>query len=371
MIGSGLSAHPVRDSPPVLPMLRAVRPVLRDLVAETTARLGVSDPARWAVDCLSVVTFHRVLPSARRAAYPLPGLAVTPEELAWYLDYFTANFTCGSLTAIFRKWVDGDRPRRPFLAVTFDDGQLDNFEHARPVLERAGVRASFFVPSALIDQREPIWHDALGFAALWALERPGGRQTLLEMLGRGGKSSPAPGDDPAALPELIINAAKHRSPSERQTWIAEVQQIAGCSAVPDWAGLMDWDQIAELAGAGHEIGSHSMTHPLLPQCSDEEIEREIAGSKRAIEARLGMNVDSFCYPNGDCDNRALRAVEHAGYACAVTTTWGVNERGAEKFRLRRCDMHAGHTKNRGGRLSAAHLAFRMSGPLSRPGVRTP
>ena len=56
-----------------------------------------------------------------------------------------------------------------------------------------------------------------------------------------------------------------------------------------------------LLAAGNEIGSHSMTHPVLPSMSTGEIEAELAESRCMIEAKLGRPAEFFSYPNGDVD----------------------------------------------------------------------
>jgi len=62
--------------------------------------------------------------------------------------------------------------------------------------------------------------------------------------------------------------------------------------------VLDWEQVAELAAKGWEIGAHTRTHPDLRALRPESVEQEIAGSRNDIEARLGRTVTSFAYPGG-------------------------------------------------------------------------
>ena len=70
------------------PALRTIKSFVRDTVGETLRVSGLSSPALWANDRLTIVTFHRVLPPALLSGYPLPAIAVTPDELdeAWAAD---------------------------------------------------------------------------------------------------------------------------------------------------------------------------------------------------------------------------------------------------------------------------------------------
>ncbi len=118
---------------------------------------------------------------------------------------------------------------------------------------------------------------------------------------------------------------------------------------------------AELAADGHKIGSHSMTHCLMQECYDSTLAYEVGESRRILQTRLGLPIESFCYPNGNTDARTARAVARAGYRRAVTTQWGSNGHDTDSFRLRRCDMVAEHVRGVGRKLAPATLAFRMSG----------
>ncbi|MCM2333592.1 MAG: hypothetical protein NDI82_06560, partial [Anaeromyxobacteraceae bacterium] len=114
----------------------ALRHAVRDRAGAWLWRAGLTRPSRAAAGRLTVVTLHRVLPEEARAAYPLPQLAVSVEELAWLVAWLGRHFTCATLSEAWARFAAGDRPARPLRAITVDDGQLDNFLHARPVLER-------------------------------------------------------------------------------------------------------------------------------------------------------------------------------------------------------------------------------------------
>jgi peptidoglycan/xylan/chitin deacetylase (PgdA/CDA1 family) len=329
-----------------------IRPVLRDAVARLGAMSRLTHAAWARAGALTVVTFHRVLPEAQRARYPHPGLAMTPEELDFVLTALGLDYELGALSALDASRARVRRDGRPRLALTFDDGQLDNFEHARPVLARHGVRASFFVPVEAMETGAPLWHDRLGFAALAVLEGHGGPAARERVA--------ALGIDPRdpALPGRLAEAAKRLSHVAREALVDELEGRTRAE-VPAWAGMMRLPELRALADEGHEIGSHSMTHPLLPRCEDARIEFEVAESKRRLEAALGREVESFCYPNGDFDERCVRALVRAGYARAVLTRPGVNRPSAPRLLLARHDLDAARLRDRRGRLSAPLLAFRL------------
>ena len=105
-------------------------------------------------------------------------------------------------------------------------------------------------------------------------------------------------------------------------------------------GPVTWEQAREMDAAGLEIGSHTVSHPILTTTDDGELWRELLESRARLGAELGRSVELFCYPNGSYDERVRRETERAGYTCAVTTRPGLNERCADPFTLRRVPAEA-------------------------------
>lgn len=90
---------------------------------------------------------------------------------------------------------------------------------------------------------------------------------------------------------------------------------------PSWASgkpIADAPTIRELAARGFTIGSHSRSHPRLPQCPDQVLDAEVVGSRRELEDLTGRRVDVFAYPFGHVDQRTADVVERAGYRAAFT-----------------------------------------------------
>jgi peptidoglycan/xylan/chitin deacetylase (PgdA/CDA1 family) len=336
----------------------STKTILRNSVARLLALTGLTAPSRRAREHLSIVTFHRVLPESQRQAYPFPGLAVTPGELDEFLAYFTAHFDCGTLATQHGRYLSGEITVRPLLAITFDDAQHDNFINARPLLKQHRVTASFFAPVAAVEQQELLWHDRLGFSIL-ALLRQGhsGQEKLMQILAAAG----LPESTPDSMVFSAVQASKKLALESRLHLLAALASAAGALTPPEFARLMNFNELAQLSSDGHEIGSHSMTHCLMPECDDNALVYELAESRRILQARLGQPIETFCYPNGNCDARTARAVAAAGYRRAVTTTWGANGHEADRFQLRRCDMDARRVQDAHGQLMPALLAFRMSG----------
>ena len=345
-------------------LLMTAKIILRNSIARVLFITGITAPVRRCQGRLSIATFHRVLPEAERQDYPFPGLVVTPEELNGFLTYFTENFDCSDLETQHERYLSGETSGRPLLAITFDDAQYDNYKYARPLLAHHQVKASFFVPITAVEQQELLWHDQLGFAILNLLKQSHvGRERLLAILPSTGLAV----DDKGDLLSNIVNASKNIALEARLKLVASLVEASGTAQAPEFARLMSFNEIEELAADGHEIGSHSMTHCLMPELDDRTLSYEVTESRNILHTRLGKPIYSFCYPNGNSDARTEHAVAQAGYLRAVTTDWGSNDQEADRFRLRRFDMTAKHVQDSKGRFMPALLAFRMSGFY--PGLR--
>ncbi|HLH52150.1 MAG TPA: polysaccharide deacetylase family protein [Verrucomicrobiae bacterium] len=99
--------------------------------------------------------------------------------------------------------------------------------------------------------------------------------------------------------------------------------------------IMDADQVREWISAGHEIGSHTLTHPYLTRIPPERARNEIADSRKKLEDLFGRAVEHFCYPFGDWNQQVRDMVAEAGYRTACTTDPGVNRPEDSAFSLKR------------------------------------
>lgn len=94
--------------------------------------------------------------------------------------------------------------------------------------------------------------------------------------------------------------------------------FAGC-----YSNYLNWDQINELSLNGMEIGCHTKTHPALPTLNAAGLKQQINDAKTLLEEK-GLQVESFCYPSGQYNQKAVDQVIKAGFKTAVTTQYGIS-----------------------------------------------
>ena len=104
---------------------------------------------------------------------------------------------------------------------------------------------------------------------------------------------------------------------------------------PNGESFLTWQQIQELARSGIEIGSHTCSHPRLPDLPLHEVRRELADSRVAIMDHVNRADVPLSFPYGRTSESIRDLAQSLGYSCAITTTLGHNDKQADIFGLRR------------------------------------
>lgn len=228
---------------------------LRSLWAGACRMSGVlGRRERAALDQLQILCYHRILPAAEKEAYFCPDLVVTPEAFRAQCGTLADHYRVLPLAEALDALRSGPQDK-PLVALTFDDGYVDNLMYAAPILSDFGQRATFFVVSDLMGTTIPPWYD---FVA----------RCVADLAARG--EGCAADGNPTALelglgPMDLVEGAKAFPPEDRSA-LAErlAERLGGAPAFPPQDLVMDATQVQELVAGGHEIGSHSVSHEILP-----------------------------------------------------------------------------------------------------------
>lgn len=302
---------------------------------------------------LTILMYHRVLPAEQCAGYPLQSLVMPVEafreQMRWLAGHCRVMPVADALAALQRK----DLSDRPLVAVTFDDGYADNHEIAADILEEHQLRATFFVTSDFVEGGEPMWFDCAADA--WSRLQAADQHHLLDQLVPGYAEN-GKRDISAEPTRIWMEFLKHRDPAVRVQLVGEIEERSSGPMRSHLYRPMTPEQVAELHQRGHEIGSHTVTHPLLTQLSEEECRRELKESREAISRWIGEEVAGLCYPNGDFDHRVETVLALLGYRYACTMAAGLNRPNVVPTRLSRLSITMQRTV-RGG-VNHDELGFR-------------
>ena len=303
---------------------------------------------RWATAPLRseaeavILLYHRVF----EAPIDPQLLCVTPQNFSAHMEHLQRRYRVLSLGELRRGILEGTVPKRA-VVVTFDDGYADNLWNARPVLERYGVPATVFVAAGYVGQELEFWWDEVERLLL----HPGRVPRTLRMDLDGGVYEWDLGD---AAEYTTAEFERHRGwhvlmkgdPTPRHRAYRELCRLirplpAGerrrvLDGLREWAGVdgkARWDyrplsrpELLELTRDRLvEVGSHTLSHPVLSALSLEEQHREISESKATLEAVLGRPVVHFAYPYGssaDYTSETVALVREAGFEGACSNFAG-------------------------------------------------
>jgi peptidoglycan/xylan/chitin deacetylase (PgdA/CDA1 family) len=272
-----------------------------------------------------VLAYHRVVEDVGvHADGALPGMMISRSQLAQHLDWVRRGFRFASLDELGGQLARGEGRGERLVAVTFDDGYQDVYEHAFPLLKERGIPAAVFVVTDLIGTGAVPPHDEL-YLLLARAATTGCSAT--RDLGRflRGLGLALPDIDalnggawgPFAATRLLLRVLA-------QDQLRRVVDALGVHVEIDERTLrplrpLTWEMVAEMSRAGITIGSHTRRHPVLTNESAQTVLEQVDGSRRTLERTLGIPVSHFAYPGGYFNGAVVRAVAAAGYRFAYTT----------------------------------------------------
>ena len=290
-----------------------------------------------------ILTYHRI------ADEPVDyfQLAVSPAYFEEQLHVLRRTRHPIPLAHFVRDLVAGTLPTNA-VALTLDDGYVDNLLAGKPRLAAADVPATVFLATGYIGRPERFWWDEL--ARLILLE-PGPQSFEVVVHGESmqfdfGTESPAreDGTTRAALLSTrravlwtLRQALRILEDEERRAIMAKIRSIfAGRDYHSQLGRAMTSEEVRALVADGLvTVGAHTVTHPVLAGLGATACQREVAESKLACEALIGAPVVSFAYPYGDFDAQAREKVKNAGFDFACSTRHGPAVATSDNFALPR------------------------------------
>lgn len=171
------------------------------------------------------------------------------------------------------------------VVITVDDGWKSNKENIIEVANKINIPVTIFVSTEPVLQQKPFWwtynqrinRQGIGYMKTAILKKWANKERLAYLNGYG-----------------YLNAFAEEAMDETDLIESERQNNIS-------------------------IESHTVSHPILTQCSDEEAEREIHLSKIQLEKTLGRKINGFAYPNGSYSNREIELLKQYDYEYAFTT----------------------------------------------------
>jgi len=235
--------------------------------------------------------------------------------------YLAENFTTMTTSELVKRQSESPSKLNNVAIITVDDGYVDFYDIAFPILKEFGLTATFYVTTGFIAGDTWLWTDQLH----WMFREKGASAEEIQ------------------LNEFYLPAARN----DNRTWIERSYALnnhlltldddekwhALARIAENWKLVVPKDpvseyqpcrlsQLKEMQDYGIEIGGHTVNHPILTNVSTELAYKEIRASLNYLNDNLGTMPRSFCYPNGNVEDYSPE-IEHmvkdAGYTSAVVS----------------------------------------------------
>ncbi len=307
----------------------------RELLARVCSRTGLTRvletmPQRRV---LIILNYHRI-GNADETPFDSGVFSATAEQLDLEIAYLKRRFHMATLEEVFAM-LSGDTPRGTSVLLTFDDGYLDNYTLAFPILRTYGVQALFFLPTAFIGTGKLPWWDVIAYIvkksvkerihlaypepASYDLARDGGRRVSVQIL-------------------RLFTQPNVKDP---ERFMADLEKA--CEVPRPTGGaercFLDWDEARDMQRHGMAFGSHTHSHEILTRLSPELQQEEARCSREILQRELQKCIDVLAYPVGlkHCfSGDTVSALKRTGYRAAFSFYGGSNRPGEiQPFDIRR------------------------------------
>lgn len=283
-------------------------------------------------------------------------VAVSPANFEQQLQVLKQSYHVVSLTELVERLRKGNIKRNS-IAITFDDGYVDNFLAAKPLLEKYGMPATFFIASGNVGQQKEFWWDELEHLILFSETLPatmemkiGGSRIVFDLqeeaqlspsLRQKHKAWKACIDEPptrrGSLFYKLWEHLKPLPPADQQAQLQKIRHWGGAAAAarPDCMS-MSREQLQVLAQGKHfNLGAHTVSHVALASHPRQVQEKEIEENRAFLREITGQEIDLLTYPYGNYNKESIAIAGSAALNAAFTTEEKAVIRNSHLYKLGR------------------------------------
>lgn len=243
--------------------------------------------------------YHRI----NNLKYDKNLLAVTPENFYEQMLYLKKNYP---IVRFEQDWNDLDSDA---VCITFDDGYMDNFVNALPILQELDIPATIFVATANINTCEEFWWDELE-RLLLDRQRSYNKEFALEdnvfSCRWSTKTFQQRDELYNTLHWLMYNKI---DVSKREAWMEQLREWSQAGKIGRKQNYGLQTEGVNMDCPVLTIGAHTVNHPSLKNLSYQDQHYEISKSIRDLESLLERKIEVFSYPFGSKDDYDKTTIE--------------------------------------------------------------
>ncbi|MDJ0614629.1 MAG: polysaccharide deacetylase family protein [Rhizobiaceae bacterium] len=272
----------------------------------------------------AVLMLHHVRNEELTEFSPNYHLSVSPSFLDKLLAALAPYYDFVSMDEVHARLVDKtDKRAKPFLAVTLDDGYIDNLESAVPIFRKHNAPYTIYVAPGMAAGKVPIWWEDVEICIRMrdrvVLDLPSGTREFDT------SSSDLKNQSFREIMSILFDEVDEH---QARDIVTQLSKNAGHDPIAHLkASVADMDAI-ERANRDPlcTIGAHTMSHFVLSKLDEDTLKQELEHSKQLLEEKLGQEIVHLAYPYGSEQAASLREFKMArnlGFNTAVTTRHGV------------------------------------------------
>ena len=288
---------------------------------------------------LTILALHRVVKESEWSQSLYKPMMVTEGQFDSLLDIIRRNYHPVSLSDAVQQIRERKKFKPGTVVITFDDGYLDVYEYAYPLLKAYDIPATLFLTTGFIgDENKYLLWDEIDYCCRTdGLAIPELDERFSAELRTASRLMTRLSNTRTARIEAFIRATLLGiSVEERSRFIDLLRACIPADAARPRL-MLSWDQVREMSGLV-EISNHTVSHRLLDELDEQEIRREISASKEKIEQVTGKECRGLAYPGGVYTPTVVEIARDCGIEYAVTTRFSNNSQAADLLRLDRKDV---------------------------------
>lgn len=236
---------------------------------------------------ISVLTYHGVISDSHAIN---DYCFIKQSDFDRQMKYLSENFHVKSIDDAY---LNESSSKNPVAVITFDDGFMNNFEYAFPILKKYRLPATIFLSTKFIDTDETIWFCRV----IQIIESC----KIDEIVWDGIKLKIRTNEEKRLASSKIQEDLKLKSPCEIDKGLDRLceQLNVRSSILGSPYQMLTRENITEMLDSGLiHFGAHTHKHAILSRLSEADARTEVMTSISEVERFTGVACKTFAYPNG-------------------------------------------------------------------------
>jgi len=274
---------------------------------------------------LSILYYHHVF--ATKTPYHLDDLDA--QAFGQQIEFLSKHFNILSLEQAIQLLIKKKLPPKS-LVITFDDGYLDNYTTAAPILEKHNCPATFFVATQGVEKGY-LWNDVIE----QSIQNTKVTTISKDIIGK--TINISTNSEKISAFHQLVSSLKFISNEERSFKIKQLSQELKVSEYTQT--MMNKEQILDLKNRGFTIGAHTHSHTILSTETDTNSQYELLTNKQSLEKIIDEPIAFLAFPNGlygrDFKQPHCNMAKSLGFTAAFSTNDGGAVNSTNAFQIPR------------------------------------